>query len=121
MTSAGESEDVKLQRETCKQFDAPFLATTPGMMVGLSRNVREGALPINGLRHPVEGATSGWFIWGGEEMSDAPDFFEPVHAGHLREICPAVLRYLGLPPGWRFLVDLNGYQDVWEDRSLLEI
>ncbi len=29
-----------------------------------------------------------------------------------------VLPYLGLPPGWRFLV-APGYVDVWEDPALL--
>ncbi|WP_459213513.1 immunity protein Imm33 domain-containing protein [Paraburkholderia caribensis] len=26
--------------------------------------------------------------------------------------------YLGLPPGWRFLI-AEGYEDVWEDAKLL--
>jgi hypothetical protein len=52
-----------------------------------------------------------------EELSDAPDFFVPLHVEHLTEWCPVVLRFLGLPPGWRFLV-AGEYQDVREDRSL---
>jgi hypothetical protein len=36
------------------------------------------------------------------------------------EWCPAVLPYLELPPGWRFLIAL-GHEDVWEDPSLLNI
>jgi hypothetical protein len=88
------------------------------MKVGIARNVRDGLLPINGLRHPIEGETTGWYIWAGEDLSTDPDFFVPLHAAHLREWCPAAVRFLGLPPGWRFLV-ADSYEDVWEDSSLL--
>ena len=31
-------------------------------------------VPLNALRHSPEGNTCGWYIWGGEELSEAPDF-----------------------------------------------
>lgn len=31
---------------------------------------------------------------------------------------PQALRYLGLPPGWRFLV-AAAYEDIWFDPALL--
>ncbi len=77
-----------------------------------------GQHPINGLRHPPESGTSGWFIWAGEQLSDAPDFFQPLHIHHLDKRCPEVLPYLALPPGWRFLVAPE-HEDVWCDASLL--
>lgn len=77
-------------------------------------------LPLNGLRHAADGDTIGWYIWAGEELSQDPDFFEPVHVAHLAELCPAALPFLGLPPGWRFLV-AGEHVDVWEDRSLLDV
>jgi len=63
--------------------------------------------------------TCGWYIWAGEQLSEASDFFVPVHAAHLADWAPLVLPYLGLPPGWRFLVT-EQYEDVWEDKQLLE-
>jgi hypothetical protein len=39
---------------------------------------------------------------------------------HLQEWCPRAVAFLGLPPGWRFLV-ADDQLDVWEDRSLLNI
>ena len=69
---------------------------------------------------PPEGDTTGWYIWAGEHLSSDPDFFEPVHVEHLKTLCPQVLPYLALPPGWRFLVTPD-YVDVWEDTSLLDI
>lgn len=91
-------------------------------MAGVSDNVRASAVPINGLRHPPEGDTTGWYIWAGQQgfSPDDLNFFKPMHIRHLAELCPAVLAYLGLPPGWRFLIAPN-HEDVWEDKSLLDI
>jgi hypothetical protein len=52
-------------------------------MVGISKNFLSGALPLNGLRYLQEGQSCGWFLWAGEELSEAPDFFEVCHAHHL--------------------------------------
>jgi hypothetical protein len=108
------------QRELCKRHGADFVAAPLDLKIGVARNVREGLLPINGLRHPLAGDTTGWYIWAGEVLSDDPDFFVPLHVEHLAEWCPAALRFLGLPPGWRFLV-ADEYEDVWEDPSLLNV
>jgi hypothetical protein len=44
----------------------------------------------------------------------------PLHVTHLQEWCPDAVRYLGLPPGWRFLT-AKGYEDVWFDPDLLKV
>ena len=88
------------------------------LKVGIALNVREGITPINGLRHPPEGDTTGWYIYAGEELSDDPDFFKPLHVEHLDKWCPQIKKYLGLPAGRRFLV-AGDYEDVWFDESLL--
>lgn len=108
------------QREVCRRFGVDFLAAPAHLKVGLSRNVREGVQPVNGVRHPPTGDTTGWYIWAGEEPDSAEDFFEPQHVAHLVDWCPEVLPYLGLPPGFRFQVALN-HEDVWEDPSLLKV
>lgn len=110
----------KEQRIICERYDAPFVDAPSFLKVGIALNVKEGRQPINGLRHPLEGDTSGWYIWAGEEFSTDPDFFVPLHIEHLSEWCPDVLKYLGLPPGWRFLI-APGYEDIWEDKSLLQV
>jgi hypothetical protein len=108
------------QQELCKKYGVPWVASPEGLKVGIARNARTGLLPLNGLRHPPQGDTTGWYLWAGEELSTAPDFFEPLHVLHLTEVCPAVLRFLGLPPGWRFLT-AGEYVDVWEDPKLLNV
>lgn len=39
---------------------------------------------------------------------------------HLDQLCPEIQKFLGLPPGWRFLIAEN-YEDVWFDISLLDV
>ena len=78
--------------------------------------------PINGLRHPRHGHIDGWYLWSGDEIPqyDA-EFFKPLHVGHLIEDRPIVLKYLGLPAGWRFQIADKVYEDIWFDESLLKI
>ena len=107
------------QLAVCAEHKAVFRATAPESKVGFSRSVREGLVPLNGLRLEPTGETSGWYIWAGEVMSQADDFFVPLHAAHLADEAPQVLKYLGLPPGWRFLI-ADDYSDVWFDPDALK-
>jgi hypothetical protein len=108
------------QRSICKKYGAEYMAVTDKMKLGIAVNAREGIQPINGLRHAPEGDTSGWYIWAGNELVQDPDFFKPLHVAHLDQWCPQVRKYLGLAPGWRFLI-ADGYEDVWFDATLLTI
>ena len=107
------------QRSVCAKYGAPFVPAPAEQKIGIARNVREGLLPINGLRLRAEAGTTGWYIWAGGEMSQDDDFFVPLHAAHLWQWCPQAVRFLGLPPGWRFLV-AGDHEDVWQDQSLLD-
>jgi len=109
------------QIEVCKKYGVSFVESPVNLKVGITKNIKDGILPINGLRHPREGDTTGWYIWAGEEFSEDPNFFVPLHVEHLKEWCPRIIKYLGLPPGYRFLLGEGDYEDVWEDPSLLEI
>jgi hypothetical protein len=110
----------KRQEEICRKYDLPWTPAPDHLKVGVADNVRSGLRPFNGLRHPPEGDTTGWYIWAGAEPSQDPDFFKSLHVRHLTEWCPDVLPYLGLPPGSRFLIAPN-HEDVWEDESLLNV
>ena len=114
--------------ETPEQLCARFGATPYGYMpqtkVGIAQNVTQGIEPINGMRVNPQGDTNGWYIWAGEEMSNDPNFFMPLHVEHLPQWCqylpqgcPNLMNYLLLPPGWRFLL-APGYEDVWHDPEI---
>jgi hypothetical protein len=76
--------------------------------------------PLNGLRVTPEGETCGWYVWGGD-LSAADDFFQPMHVAHIPDHCARIIPYLSLPPGYRFLLGENGYEDVWHDAELLKL
>ena len=79
-----------------------------------------GKTPINGLRHPNENGTCGWYIWCGEEFLTDPDFFDSLHVKHIQEYLPLIEKYLALPVGFRFLVAEN-QEEVWFDASLQNV
>jgi len=106
--------------DVCRRMGVEPLLVPPDLKVGIASNVRTGLQPVNGLRHLPEDGTTGWFIWAGEQFSEDAGFFVRLHVAHLAEWCPAVLPYLELPPGWRFLI-APGYEDVWQDPNLLDI
>lgn len=114
-----ETEFEGLQVEICRQHGCKPSPTHLGSMVGLALGTL-GRLPINGLRHPSKQGESGWCIWCGSELSRANNFFSPLHSKHLQEHCPKVIPFLGLPPGYRFLLD-GQYVDVWFDPKLLDV
>jgi len=107
------------QIEICTRYGVMLCETALADTAGVSLNVSSIKMPINGLRHPISDGTSGWYIYAGAAFEQEPDFFKPLHVQHLFEWRPTVLKYLGLPPGWRFLVGENGYEDVWFDSALL--
>ena len=106
------------QRDLCRRYGAAFLETQLALNVGINRAFDLDVLPLNGLRHPPQTGTSGWYLWTGE-FSLQPDFFVPLCGIHLAEKCPDIMHFLGLAPGWRFLLAPN-HEDVWFDAALLD-
>jgi hypothetical protein len=108
------------QRKICVKFGASCLLPDDRLKIGISKTFDPAQFPINGLRHPPEGDTTGWYVWSGEAFSADPGFFVPLHLSHLTDRCPEIVKYLGLGPGWRFLVAPEK-EDVWYDPSLLDV
>ena len=63
------------QKKICDKYGAPYLESPDSLKIGISDTVLGGLQPLNGLRHPPESDTTGWYIWAGEKFSDDPDFF----------------------------------------------
>lgn len=110
---------INQQRLICEKYKSSFLESPKDLKVGISLNVKDKVLPIHGLRHLPEGDTTGWYIWAGEYSEDS-DFFQPLHVNHLKDWNPIIEKYLGLDPGWRFLI-ASDYEDVWFDEKLLSV
>ncbi|RIJ78814.1 hypothetical protein D1871_02145 [Nakamurella silvestris] len=108
------------QSHTCARYGAEPVPSLAHSIHGIADNTRGESWPLNGLRHPPEGHSSGWYIWADEVLSDEPSFFRPVHDAHMALRLPLIAPYLALPPGWRFLI-APGLEDVWYDKTLLEL
>jgi len=108
------------QLEMCRKHGVPPDAPDSLTKLGISRSFSSREFPLNGLRHPAEEGTNGWFLWSGEELSTDPDFFVPLHAMHVDDHCPEIKKYLALPPGWRFLYAPD-QEYVWFDESLFKL
>ena len=116
-TSPAQIEEA--QRAFCLRHEAVYLASPGSSKLGFALSTK-GQIPVNGLRHPPQEDTNGWYIWCGEEYSSASDFFQPLHTQHVYDDSPNLSKLLGLPPGYRFLL-AGDYLDVWYDASLLNV
>ncbi|SRR6266498_4781511 len=114
-----EEEILKVQQSFCGERGYDCFPTDLDTKAGVAIETLD-RLPINGLRHPPHGDTNGWYIWGGEELSSDPNFFSPLHTSHLLNRSPEIVKLLGLPPGFRFLV-AGDFLDIWYDPSLLDV
>lgn len=102
------------QQKICAQYGSAFAPLRPGDKVAIALD-SIGLQPIARRRevklsHDPNEIT--WFIYCGEYRDD-DDFFSPVHVSHLAEMLPEVLPYLALSEGFGFIIDHDGYEDVW--------
>ena len=107
------------QRTVAARFGAEYVPVSGNDKIGVALSTLS-QVPLNALRHPSSDGTSGWYVWGGAELSKDPKFFQPLHVEHLREYCPALEPYLGLAPGWRVLLAPH-QEEVWFDEKRLAV
>ena len=100
----------KTQQRICDKFGLPAQAPEP--MVALAIGSLDQS-PIYGTRVVLQenGSISGFIHCG--EHDDASGFSQPLHADHLHDMLPQVVDYLALPSGAKFILDREGYEDVW--------
>ncbi|WP_338635003.1 immunity protein Imm33 domain-containing protein [Spirobacillus cienkowskii] len=112
---------VEEQKAISLKYGTLYIECPLNLKVGISKNIlnKELTMPINAMRYLPSKDTTVWYIWAGEEFSESNDFFVALHAEHLEKYCPLIIKYLGLPPGWRVLIDDSAYENVWYDSSLL--
>jgi hypothetical protein len=121
MITSSVTEDIRvaesltdLQQRICRTYGARFEPPVSGAKVGVAIQTLD-RIPIHGVRLPPTETTCGWYIYAGDEWSDEADFYKPLCVEHLADYCESALPFLGLPPGWRFMTDGEGFVDVWQD------
>jgi len=106
---------IEKQKEICDKYNSKWNPINQKLKVGISVDLNSD--PLNGMREKAENGITGWYIWSGE-FSEKDNFFKPLCAEHLLQIRPEIIKYLGLDVGYRFLIDENGYEDIWFDNNL---
>ncbi len=107
---------IEEQNEICNDHGVEAIVPEANEKLGIAISTI-GKTPINGLRHPIENGTCGWYIWCGEELSEDLEFFKPLHVKHIKEHLPEVEKYLALPVGFRFLL-ADDCEDIWFDEFI---
>lgn len=103
-----------IQKEICIRYGSKFEPLNASEMVAVAIDSL-GKIPINGIRHILkEGENISWFFYCGE-FCDDDDFFKPMHIEHLSDYLPQVMPYVALEQGFRFVIDNEGYEDVWKE------
>ncbi|TDM05502.1 MAG: hypothetical protein C4K60_12105 [Ideonella sp. MAG2] len=105
----------EIQANICLKFGSDLCEIDPNGKIGIAL-ASLNLSPIYGVRVKPENGTEGWYIWAGER-SDEHDFFQPVHAAHIIDLLPEAAPYLALEPGYKFIIDRDGYEDVWRDEE----
>lgn len=101
------------QQAICQKYGSAFVEPLDDEIVGVALNTLT-QVPLHGVRIMPTENTTGWYIWGGT-YSEAADFYQPVCLSHLRDRCPIVIKYLGLEPEFKFMIDRKGFEDVWRE------
>ncbi|WP_193014439.1 MULTISPECIES: hypothetical protein [Gammaproteobacteria] len=110
MNKNNELAITEQQKNLCEKYQA--LPMSPEDMVAIALDTLH-ANPIFGARikRPQDGTIS-WFFYCGEHCK-RDDFYQTLHTSHLNELLPEVIKYLYLPEGYKFIIDKEGYEDVW--------
>ncbi len=107
------------QREICNRFGVTHTPCDKYMKIHISSGLDSQSGSLNGLRTSPYGVNTGWYIWEGDNLSADPDTFTQLYVEQAIEMRPDIKRYLGLPPGWRFLAS-GEFEEIWKDEHLLE-
>ncbi len=105
---------IDLQKQICEKYQSVYRAINESEMIAIALQTL-GQQPITASRVILrDGEMISWFIHCGE-YSDADDFYQPMHASHLDQLLPQVLPYLALDHGFNFIIDDDGYEDIWSE------
>lgn len=109
---------IDRQKRICEKYQSKWNPINKKLKIKIGSDLNSD--PIHGMRHPGEKGITGWYIWTGK-YSKYADFFQPICAEDLLQIRPELIKYFGLDVGYRFLIDKNGYEDVWYDEEIITV
>lgn len=101
------------QQALCARAGADYVAPTFDQMIVISDGVIEGDA-AEGVRYPSPEHMSGWWITT-DRFNDDIKTLKTVHRQHVAINRPDLVKYLGLPFGYRFHGPTD---DVWADEKI---
>jgi hypothetical protein len=101
------------QLSICLEYGSAYVEAEDDEMVGVALATLDKE-PLYGFRIVPAGDATGWYIYGGPWLDD-PNFYQAISLGELKQRCPRVGKYLSLEPGFKFIINRAGYEDVWKD------
>ena len=117
-------EAQEQQRLLCRQEGCIYHPSESDSILGLAI-ATIGKLPVTGLRRMPLVDANGWHVWCGDHPLAYDDFlrlpqnfFSHITPRELIAHCPEAVKFLGLPPGYRFLV-AGDHIDIWYDGDIL--
>ncbi|UXZ98211.1 hypothetical protein K3169_10260 [Pseudomonas phytophila] len=102
------------QHSVCSKVGADFTTSRFEQLIVISDGVLEGEAS-EGVRYPSPEHMSGWWITTDKYNGDTKSL-KTVHAPHLAVNRPDLVKYLGLPNGYRFHELTN---DAWFDEKVV--
>lgn len=103
------------QQLECKAHQVAPLFPNFGQYLMISDGVYEG-LPVNGVRYMSPSHMTGWWLTT-DEYNDDVKSLKNVHFFHVAFTRPDILKYLALPPGFRFYIS-QGESGAWFDEQV---
>lgn len=100
------------QKAICQKYKSAYKPLKENAEVALALSTI-GTMPIYGSRIDSDDNGVEWYIYCGE-FSEAENFYEPVAADCLKDELPLVVSLMALEVGYNFIVDDQGYVDVWK-------
>lgn len=102
------------QQDLCNQLSVPFSPPCIEQLAAVAPGISSG--DIQAVRYPSPPHMSGWWITS-ETSSVAADM-KPQHLSHVVAARPDIIRFLGLPFGYRFSLTSEGESEVWFDSEV---
>lgn len=101
------ASDWGAQHWVCERYGASFDPFTDDSLVSIAPAILDPNVAVEGTRYEMSGAMAGWFLIDEHFVGSVHDL-QIEHARHVAEARPDLVRYFGLPPGWRFFRTATG-------------
>lgn len=111
------SQTIKYYNEQvtlCKEHNVIPVFPLIGQKVPMSKDIYVGS-EVNGVRYNDEGHMTGWYLTSNSYNGDISTL-SVDHLYHLIKTRPEIVKFLALPPGYRFFHDSLG-AEVWKDEE----